>query len=197
MRAMNRPSRALSARKLPRGGVQGYTLTEMVVVLGLAAMLMAVAVPAVGSMLASVKLTTLSNALLFDLYLARSEAIKRNARVVLCKSADGLTCVSEGGWEQGAIVFHDVNNNGWRDPAESIIYQEQPSTREIRVSGNQNVTNYVSYGPDGRSRLASGAFQAGTLTLCRQSAESTDARQIVINSGGRPRVQKTVVSYCG
>jgi len=172
-------------------------MLEMVVVLAVAATLMVMAVPAIGSMLASVKLTSVSNAMLFDLYLARSEAIKRNGRVVLCKSADGLTCASAGGWEQGAIVFHDANNNGLRDPGESVIYREQPSSGEIRVSGNQNVGSYVSYGPDGRSRMASGAFQAGTLTLCRQSLESTDARQIVINSGGRPRVQKTLVSSCG
>ena len=176
---------------------RGFSLIEMVMVLGVAALLMAVGAPAVGSILASVKLTSVSNALLFDLYLARSEAIKRNARVVLCKSADGLTCASSGGWEQGAIVFHDVNNSGQRDPGESMIYHEQRSTSEIRVSGNQSVGNYVSYGPDGRSRMASGAFQAGTLTLCRRSADSTDARQIVINSGGRPRVQKTLVSFCG
>lgn len=195
---MNRSPCIDTAAGLRRGRpAQGYSLVEMVVVLALAAMLMAVVVPAVGSILASVKLTSLSNALLFDLYLARSEAIKRNGRVVLCKSADGLTCASGGGWEQGAIVFHDLNNNGSRDPGEGVIYREQVSAREIRVSGNQSVVNYVSYGPDGRSRLASGAFQAGTLTLCRQSMDRTDARQIVINSGGRPRVQKTLVSNCG
>jgi type IV fimbrial biogenesis protein FimT len=176
---------------------RGYSLVETVVVLALSGLLMALAIPAVGSILASVKLTSVSNALLFDLYLARSEAIKRNARVVLCKSADGATCASDGGWEQGAIVFHDVNNNGSRDPGESVIHREERSPSEIRVSGNQSVGHYVSYGPDGRSRLASGAFQAGTLTLCRQSSDSTDARQIVINSGGRPRVQKTLVSFCG
>jgi type IV fimbrial biogenesis protein FimT len=198
MRAMNTPACVPAARDPGRAArARGYSLVEMVVVLSVAATLMAAGVPSVASMLASVKLSSVSNNLLFNLYLARSEAIKRNAQVVLCKSADGATCASSGGWEQGAIVFHDVNNNGARDPGESVIHREQPSPREIRVSGNQSVGQYVSYGPDGRSRLASGAFQAGTLTLCRQSTGSTDARQIVINSGGRPRVQKTLVSFCG
>jgi type IV fimbrial biogenesis protein FimT len=195
---MNSPTRACAAQLFRRAKrARGYSIVEVAVTLAVAATLMAVGVPSVASMLASVKLTSVSNALLFDLYLARSEAIKRNGRVVLCKSADGVTCASGGGWEQGAIVFHDVNNNGARDPGESLIYHEQRSTSEIRVSGNQSVGSYVSYGPDGRSRMASGAFQAGTLTLCRQSSDSTEARQIVINSGGRPRVQKALVSFCG
>jgi type IV fimbrial biogenesis protein FimT len=176
--------------------MRGFTFVEVLAAASILALLMAVGVPAFGSVLASVKLTSFSNALLFDLYLTRSEAIKRNARVVLCKSAEGHACASGGGWEQGAIVFHDVNNNGQREPEETIIHREQPFSGELRMSGNLNVARYVSYGPDGQSRLASGAFQAGTITLCRQSADATEARQIVINATGRPRIQKTSVADC-
>ena len=174
----------------------GFTLPELMVVIALVAMLMAMAVPAVGSGLASLKLTSASNNLLFDIYLARSEAIKRNGRVVICKSADAATCATSGGWEQGAILFQDANNNGMRDDHEQIIQREPAFSRDLSISGNNSVAEYISYDSDGRSKLASGAFQAGTVTLCRHSGDPGDARQIVINADGRPRVQKTTVQLC-
>ena len=144
----------------------------------------------------SVQLSSASNDLLAGLLMARSEAIKRNGRVVLCKSADGISCAGTGGWEQGWIVFHDGNNNGTRDGGEEIIQRAQALSADLRVTGNLNVARYVSYAPTGATRLVGGGFQAGTITLCRQSAEGGEARQIVLSSSGRPRVQKTLVGAC-
>ena len=67
---------------------------------------------------------------------------------------------------------------------------------DLRLSGNLNVAKYVSYTPTGEARLASGGFQAGTITLCNPSLQREEARQIVISSVGRPRVQKAQVAQC-
>jgi type IV fimbrial biogenesis protein FimT len=67
----------------------------------------------------------------------------------------------------------------------------------MRLTGNTLIKNYVSYTPFGRSETLSGAFQAGTFTVCSKLAGSTDAYTVVINNMGRPRVQKTVVDHCG
>ena len=189
-------SSAVRAPTSTRRSARGFTFVEVLTTTTLIGTLMALGVPAFGSGLANVKLGSAANTLLFDLYLARSEAIKRNAHVVLCKSIDGETCEPDGGWEQGSIVFHDNNNNGTRDPTEAVIHKEQATSADLRINGNQNVIRYVSYDPQGRSKLASGAFQAGTITFCRRSAEPTEARQIVINSDGRPRIQKIQVAEC-
>jgi len=55
--------------------------------------------------------------------------------------------------------------------------------------GNVNVQNYVSYVAAGVSQMNNGAFQAGTLTLCK-SGYTTSARQLVLGSGGRMRIVK-------
>ena len=89
----------------------GFTLIELLVVVALVAILQLLAVPALVSMATSMNLTTAVNSLFSSLILARSEAIKRNSRAVVCKSGNGNTCITTGGWEQGWIVFHDVNNN--------------------------------------------------------------------------------------
>lgn len=174
----------------------GFTLIELMVVLAVMTVLLALTIPAMTEVMASVELATFSNSFLSNLYLTRSEAIKRNARVVLCKSATGLSCATDGNWEQGWIVFHDVNNNATLDLGEVIIQREQALPPNLRLVGNIHVARYVSYSHFGTTKLTSGAFQAGTLTLCRQSLSSGEARHIIISSTGRPRIQKTTVTAC-
>lgn len=174
----------------------GFTLIELMVVLAVLAILQTQAAPAFSGVVASVRLTAAVNSLLSSLLLARSEAIKRNSRVVLCKSATGDACTPVGGWEQGWIVFHDANNNATRDSSEVIVSREHALPSPLRLFGNSPVANYVSYTPSGRTEYASGAFQAGTLTACTHSTTEGDARQIVINIAGRPRTVKTTVAQC-
>lgn len=174
----------------------GFTLVELMVVLALLGVLLAVAAPAFSGVVNSMRLSTTANALFSSLLLARSEAIKRNSRAVVCKSATALACTSIGSWEQGWIVFHDANNNAALDVGEAVISREQGVPDSIRMTGNSPVANYVSYTSVGSASYTSGAFQAGTFTACVQSASATEARQIVINISGRPRTVRTTVAKC-
>jgi type IV fimbrial biogenesis protein FimT len=174
----------------------GFTLLELLLAVTVISVLLLVAAPSMSAMMNSVGLTSASNDLLAHIYLARSEAIKRHSRVALCKSADGDTCATSGGWEQGWIVFHDANNNGVIDAGEPVIAREQALPAAFRLTGNQNVAKYISFEPTGSTRMVGGAFQAGTLTLCRQSPTSNEARQIILNAVGRPRVQRLQIASC-
>jgi type IV fimbrial biogenesis protein FimT len=144
----------------------------------------------------SSRLTTLANSFLSNLYLARSEAIKRNSRAVLCKSSDGLACSDSGGWHQGWILFHDANNNAALDASEAVILTQSALPPGFMLTGNMPVARYISYSAIGATELTSGAFQAGTLTLCSNSSSSGNARHIVISSTGRPRIQRASLSSC-
>lgn len=174
----------------------GVTLIELLVLLAIVAVLQTLAAPAISGMSDSLRLTAGINSFLSSIHLARSEAIKRNARVVLCKSATGDACASTGGWEQGWIVFHDADNNATLNAGEIILWREQALLHPIRLAGNSQVASYVSYTPTGTTSLTSGAFQAGTLTLCRQSASPAQARTIVISNSGRPRTSRVTVNQC-
>jgi type IV fimbrial biogenesis protein FimT len=171
-------------------------LIELLVVMAVSAVLLVVGVPSMAAVIKSVKLSSASNGFLSHLHLARSEAIKRNGRVVLCKSGDGLSCAASGGWEQGLIVFHDSNNNGSLDAGEAVIERVEALPSDLRLTGNLTVARYLSFAPNGASKLVSGAFQAGTLTLCHQSAPAGEGRQIILNAVGRPRIQKVAVNAC-
>ena len=177
-------------------GRGGFTLIEMLVVLALAALLLSLAAPALSGMVNSTRLTTSVNALFSSLLLARSEAIKRNSRAVVCKSATGNACINTGSWQQGWIVFHDANNNAMVDGGEAILSRVSALPEPMRFTGNDPVANYVSYTPMGKTKYVSGALQFGRLTVCSASATQVDARQIVISSAGRPRTVKTTVAQC-
>jgi type IV fimbrial biogenesis protein FimT len=174
----------------------GFMLIELLVVVALAAVIMSLAVPALANLVNSMRLTTAANALFSSLLLARSEAIKRNSRSVVCKSASGDACITNGGWEQGWIVFHDANNNASLDAGEAVLSHQQAIAVPIRFTGNGPVSSYVSFTPMGWTRYTSGGFQAGTLTVCAESTTRVDARQIVISSMGRPRTVRTTVDNC-
>ena len=174
----------------------GYSLVEMMFALVLVVLVQALATPAISGIVNSSRVNTGAEAIFNSLLLARSEAVKRNGKVVVCKSAMGNGCSLSGDWQQGWIVFHDANNNATLDAGETILHREAGLSSQVRISGNGPVKNYVSYGPLGRTSLASGAFQAGTLTACIRSAGQVQARQVVINSSGRARLARDKVDDC-
>ncbi len=170
---------------------RGVTLIELLVALSILAILLAVGVPALSQFSVNSRLSHYANSIFSDLALARSEAIKRNRRVVLCKSSDGLTCTNTGDWSQGWIVFADPDNDGNRDGGDLIIHKMPASAPGYRLMGNSQIDNYVSYDSQGMTRLVSGAFQAGTFTLCPPAPAAAGAgREVILSSSGRARVVK-------
>ena len=174
----------------------GFSLVESVVTLAVLGSVAAVAVPSMAEVVQGLRLQAVAGDVFHPLLLARSEAIKRNTRVALCKSADGASCAEGGSWGQGWIVFQDTNNSGTREPHEPVLQAVRRVPADFRVRANDPLDQYVSYGPMGGAQLTSGAFQAGTFTVCRVSAGRTEARQVIINAGGRPRVQQVWLEAC-
>lgn len=174
----------------------GYSLIELMLVLILLVLIPALVAPAFSGIVNSRRINSGAEAIYNSLLLARSEAAKRNGKVVVCKSATGVACASTGDWNQGWIVFHDENNNSLVDEGEAIVYREAALSERIRLSGNGPVSSYVSYGPHGKTIMISGAFQAGTITACIPSKGRTEARQVVINSSGRARQARTTLDEC-
>ena len=173
--------------------VRGVTLIELMVSIGILGILVAVAIPSFTSIMINYRLTSIANTFVASAQLARSEAIKRNGKVTMCKSADGLTCTT-GGWQQGWILYQDVNNNGAiNSPEDVIIHTESAAAANFSMTF---VDNYISFIATGGTELTNGAPQFGTVNLCSQSAPVGPARQMVINAVGRLRVSKDAVSVC-
>src|SRR6478609_4537548 len=83
--------------RLPqRRTATGATRLETLGALVLTALLLGVAAPSMTATMDSIKLSSASDLLLSGLQLARQQAITGNVRVVLCKSANGVSCANTG-----------------------------------------------------------------------------------------------------
>jgi len=189
--------RACGPHRAQALGACGFTLVELLVVGAIASVLAAVGVPSWRAFAGKLQVSAATDAFVSGLHLARSEAIKRHDRVALCKSADGAACADAGGWDQGWIIFHDGNNNGTREEPEPILRRQQALAPALRLSGNLQVAQYVSFVPTGATKLVAGGFQAGTLTVCWESGRTVQGRQIILNAAGRPRVRPFTGAGCG
>ncbi len=168
---------------------KGFTLIELMITLAIAAIVMTIGVPAFQDMIRNNRAIAQTNDFISALNFARSESIKRGQRVVLCKSSGGAACTTDGNWDQGWMIFVDNSGNAAVDTGEEILRVHEALTGGNTLVGNTNVANYISYSSDGTTRLASNAFQSGTLTfgLCNSSQQKNT---IVISDTGRARIEK-------
>jgi len=180
----------------PGSGSKGITLIELMTVMAILAVLLGLGSASFNRLMESTRLRTLSNDLLNDLRLTRSEAILRGERVVMCAAATADACSNVAGWHQGWLLFQDANNNGWRDAGEPVLRFRPAAPAGWTMAGNSPVARYVSYDALGATRLTGGAFQAGTVTICRSGASNAPARRVIINSVGRPRSEEAILGRC-
>ena len=72
--------------------VAGFTMIELMVTVVILAVLVALAAPSYHRLVIDSRMTAQSNDFLTALHFTRSEAVKRNTTVTMCKSADGAAC---------------------------------------------------------------------------------------------------------
>lgn len=165
--------------------VSGVTLLELLIALLLLAVVLSIAVPGFRNLLDRNALQTAADRFFTALMLTRSEALKRNQVAVICKTSDGASCTSSGNWEQGWLVYVDVDADSTVDPNEILRVDEGlRNGRTLRVAAGV-FDNEVSYRTDG---TASGA---GTFVLCASDQDLNSAREIEVNVTGRPRLLTT------
>ena len=167
---------------------RGFTLIELMASVAIAAVLAAAGLPSYRHWLGQYRLNNQAEFLAGAANAARSEAIRRNLRVTLCKSRDAMSCDEDARWEQGWIMFVDRNQNGDLDEGEPLLRVEGPAQAPISVHGNAPVASYISFTALGHARMLSGALQMGTLQLCSPGYEAV---KVVLANGGRARIEHT------
>ena len=93
----------------------GFTVPEMLITASIISIVLATAVPSISSAIKDNRLVTQLNAVMADIYLARSEAAKRDTRVILCRSGNTAAAVPSCSgnsriWTSGYLVFADDGN---------------------------------------------------------------------------------------
>jgi type IV fimbrial biogenesis protein FimT len=165
----------------------GFTLVELMITIAVLVIVMAIALPSFNDMTLGSKLRSQANDLVAGAVLARSEAIKRNAIVRMCVSADGASCIA-GGWEQGWVVFHDADDDGTLDAGETVLLQHQAAPSGFKITGTVASVRFQGTGV--------GATQA-TLTACRATPSvGGQERVVTISLTGRASVERTNTATC-
>ena len=102
---------------------RGYTLIELLIGLAVVATTLAWGVPSFGDFSRNAARTREVNQFIQAVYLARSEAIKRNGVVSLCPSRDGATCSPSSLWATGWLIFVNLDRDSpaTRDGGEELL----------------------------------------------------------------------------
>ena len=168
--------RAFAGRLLGRSAC-GFTLVELMIAVAVAGVLAAIAIPAFDSFIMSNRLSSYASAFSASARVARTEAMKRNLPVTLCKSSNGTSCVTSGGWEQGWIVLSGT----------TVIKRQQATVSGYLLSSS---INSLTFQPNGL-----GATQT-TMIVCRSSPLGAQERQVTVSATGRPAISKTYTGSC-
>ena len=171
--------------------ISGLSITELLIVVAISAILVWVAVPSYRSLVASNQLTSTINLFVATLALARTQSVARNQRVAICASTDGQQCNTEW-YEKGWIVFIDADYSNSRGGIEeTLLWVQEELPAELSLRATAAYKNIVAFTPTGR--LAWGI--SGNITLCFERTPAI-ARKLILIASGRIRVVSSDIKSC-
>jgi type IV fimbrial biogenesis protein FimT len=175
---MNGPG-IISTRTVP-AGERGLTLIELLFTILVAAIIAVIAVPSFRDASLGARLTATANSLHGSIQIARSEAIKANAKTTLCTSSDGAACTTTGDWDQGWIVLDGEDNVIHSEPAQPAGYTV------VEASGISS----LSFEPIGVGNTGA------SFTVCRKSPAGNQERVVTMTATGMAYVTATQTGRC-
>ena len=156
--------------KITMKKINGFTLIEMMVVIALLGILISVAIPSFQEMIKNNRSTSLINTMQGSLMYAKGEAITIGQSVSLCKrdgTNGGVVCDNSQNWEDGWIVFRDVNANGVIDAedcttttADCTLRLSEALKPPITLRSNGTIGNTITFDSRGFAQ------NTGVFSLC-------------------------------
>lgn len=162
----------------------GFTLVELLVTIALGSILLALAVPSFNGFIIANRLTTQANEMVAAINFARSEAIKRNGSISLCRanSTEATACAATTGtWE------HWIARTASGNVVRRGVVNTYGGTIVVRstLSGDQ-----AAFGSDGLARTGGGLVADHQISVCSTRRTSTDnMRRVVLGAGSRVSTQ--------
>lgn len=164
---------------------RGFTLTELLAGVAVAAVLMAFALPSLHDLVARERGTAAVNQLLGALATARAEAIMQRRVVTACPGRAGV-CLGRNQWHHGMLIFTDDNANGLLEANDRLITALPPLQDGARIYWRSfRNRSYLQFHPRGYTR-----WQNGSFLYCPPDHDAGQARMAIINAQGRVRMAR-------
>jgi type IV fimbrial biogenesis protein FimT len=174
---------------------KGFTLIELMISVALVAILAMLAGPGVRELIMNNRVAAVSEELMGALNFSRAESIKRNGQVSICKSDDGATCDATLNWDDGWIVFTDIDGDGIVDvgvDGDVILQTGGDFTADYTIRSIVH-GDWVAFRSDGSS-IGNGGLATGIFRVCNPEEDIVRAKSIEITVTGRPRMYKGAVA---
>ena len=162
---------------------QGFTLLELMTTLGIATILVSVAVPGLQEFKKNSRQRSATNELVSTMHVARNTAITTNTRVTVCASRNGTSCDNVS-WSSGYIAFVDTDGDRVLDGNETVLRAGERSDN-VDISSAQFGSFFV-YRPNGRVMNANVSQNSGLFMICDDRGTSY-SRSIQLDLSGRAR----------
>lgn len=175
---------AAAARRMGRSA--GWSAVELLVVIGMAAALLSVAVPAFAALVKATRFAAQIHGFAGDLQFARAQALIRGYPVSVCASTDGASCAAGGAWPQGWIVFADRDGDRVPGRGDSVLHVRPAWTGTDTFTADNGAT---ALGFDRHGYLL-GLDGNVTLTLNERPANASAARCLTLNLAGEQHLHQ-------
>ncbi len=164
---------------------KGFTLLELMVTVGVAAILLSVGVPSFRTVIMDNRLVRDSNQFVASINLARSSAIRFQRNATICTSddysANTPTCAGTTDWSNGWIVWVDKDRDGNTDNNEILAAQAPVDESTVFTASSAALFSFDARG--------FGTSPADDLTMCDGRTGET-GRSIKVNTVGRTNVSR-------
>lgn len=169
---------------------RGFTLVELMVTLFVASILTALAAPSFSRFVTNSRLAEQTNELIGAIHFTRSEAIRRNARLTLCRvdSESATVCAGDNETWQ-----HWVVRNAAGDVVRRGVVQTYGGTLRVIAKLDDDA---IEFGSDGLARTGGVLVNAGLndvghgLQICSNRQADENVRTVVLGAGSRVTTTK-------
>lgn len=162
---------------------RGTTIVELMVVVGVLSIILSIAIPNLRQWIANMQVRTKAEAILNGMQLARGEALRRNARVMLTVAADSS-------WTIGCETAVAADNDGDGLPdCPATIQQKAAGEGGTGVTIALTPANAVRATFSGVGMVVANADATATLTqMDFSSSSASKAYSVRLTAGGQSRI---------
>ncbi|MBV2129448.1 GspH/FimT family pseudopilin [Arsukibacterium indicum] len=168
--------------------LRGFTVIELMVTVAVLTIVLTVAVPSFANLVNGNRLNAQANLLLAGIEYAKTEAVKSNATVTFCHSANGSSCSAApaAGW-QGWIVGLAANPSGIE--AGSVMRAGTLESPQLVILASESLSDaddQIRITPQGLLRTGNRLPLQATLRVCHPTSSiNPNSRNLRIRSGGQ------------